>query len=228
MNKKTTHSAKKSEYHKIRLSSIKEKNQNLHDFIKASTPNISEEDLLSRRDYTRYLMQWEKGVLNDLEEKVLESIDAQKTISEDVGERIKERMKFKDKLADNIAIFGGSWAFIILAIALIIIWIYSNGESLFRFDPFPFILLNLFLTCVSALQAPFIMMSQNRQADRDRKRMKHYYQVNLKAEIEIRQVKDSLELFMNHYLDKMHDLYKVHEAMADLLKRTDGTKEDKS
>lgn len=105
-----------------------------------------------------------------------------------------ERLTLGQRAADNIAKFGGSWAFVLFFIGVIIVWIILNGILLSRqpFDPFPFVLLNLTLSTVAALQAPIILMSQNRQTERDRIDAQYDYQVNLKAEREIQDVKREL------------------------------------
>jgi uncharacterized membrane protein len=94
-------------------------------------------------------------------------------------------MTFGNRVADRVAIFGGSWPFIFLALGAIIIWLLLNVETAKPFDPYPFILLNLVLSCLAALQAPIIMMSQSRQAAHDRIDARHDYEVNVKAEMEI-------------------------------------------
>ncbi len=90
-----------------------------------------------------------------------------------------------ERVADHVASFGGSWAFIGLAVSTIVAWIILNAAWKKSFDPYPFILLNLVLSCLAGLQAPIIMMSQNRHADRDRAEAQHDYEVNAKAELEI-------------------------------------------
>ena len=98
--------------------------------------------------------------------------------------QLKQKLTLGQKIADKVTTFGGSWTFIISFLSFLIIWIIVNGWVLTRkpFDPFPFILLNLFLSCLAAVQAPIILMSQNRQAERDRINAKYDYQVNRKAE----------------------------------------------
>ncbi len=102
-----------------------------------------------------------------------------------VGATAPRRHRFRRSVADRVAAFGGSWTFILLAVAAIGVWLSINLVAAKAFDPYPFILLNLVLSCLAALQAPIIMMSQNRQSAKDRIDAKHDYEVNLKAEIEI-------------------------------------------
>lgn len=190
-----------------------------HSYLKEKYPRLQEkEGYICSRHYAEEAFKKESDVLTTMQEEVLHSIEHQKLMTEDVADRVRDEMRFSDKLADSIAFFGGSWAFIIIAVMLMLSWIWFNKNHLVHFDPFPFILLNLFLTCVSALQAPFIMMSQNRQIERDRITLKHSYKVNLKAELEIRQLGVRLETFMNHYLEKMHELHRLHEELTNTLK----------
>lgn len=108
-------------------------------------------------------------------------------------------LNFWNRLSDRVARFGGSWAFIAVSLSIIGVWMLLNGLLLAqsqRFDPFPFILLNLGLSCLAALQAPFILMSQRRQEDKDRERAVSDYLVNLKAEQEIRELHQKLDVIM--------------------------------
>jgi uncharacterized membrane protein len=115
----------------------------------------------------------------------------------------KDKLTFGQKTADKVASFGGSWTFIISFFVFIIIWISANVFLLFNkgFDPYPFILLNLILSCLASLQAPIIMMSQNRQEEKDRERAKKDYEINLKAEMEIK--------MLNQKIDKLIELHKI-------------------
>lgn len=114
--------------------------------------------------------------------------------SKNINEIHEGALSFGDRIADKIADMAGSWAFIISFVVVLLLWIGANSiQLLFRpFDPFPFILLNLVLSCVAALQAPVIMMSQNRQETKDRIRAEHDYEINLKAEILIEEVLNRL------------------------------------
>lgn len=109
------------------------------------------------------------------------------------------------KLSDSVAMFGGSWKFIILFAVILAIWIFYNSTASTKaqFDPYPFILMNLILSCIAALQAPIIMMSQNRQEEKDRKRAENDYLINLKAEIEIRNLHQKINLLMEEQLKKL-------------------------
>lgn len=123
---------------------------------------------------------------------------------------------FGQRVADKVATFGGSWTFIISFMVFLSLWIFSNVYFLANkgFDPYPFILLNLILSCIAALQAPIIMMSQNRQEEKDRERAKKDFYVNLKAEQEIRVLQEKLD----HILEHQHEeLLKIQETQLKLL-----------
>lgn len=127
-----------------------------------------------------------------------------------------ENRTFGQKVADKVADFGGSWTFILSFMFFLVAWIIANVYFLMNkgFDPYPFILLNLILSCIAALQAPIIMMSQNRQEEKDRERAKKDFQVNLKAEEEIRILKKKLD----HILEHQHnELLKIQNAQIKLL-----------
>lgn len=137
--------------------------------------------------------EWEK--LNSLERKVVQSFLDRQHVSRDVLGQMYDDRTLGQRVADRVASFGGSWSFIGLFIGAIATWVAVNTTylALRPFDPFPFILLNLFLSMLAAVQAPIIMMSQNRQAARDRADAAHDYEVNLKAELEIRHLHDKLD-----------------------------------
>jgi uncharacterized membrane protein len=115
---------------------------------------------------------------------------------------------FGERLSDKIADFGGSWTFIISFLCFILLWIVLNAFWFLNtgFDPYPFILLNLILSCIAALQAPIIMMSQNRQEDRDRERAKHDYEINMKAEKEIKELHKKFDIMMKQHHDMLEIL----------------------
>jgi uncharacterized membrane protein len=125
-----------------------------------------------------------KDVEEDIDNEEMIHLILQRQFSRNIDKKDQEKLTFGQKAADAIAKFAGSWTFILLFIFVILFWISANVFFLLRaFDPFPFILLNLVLSCVAALQAPLIMMSQNRQEEKDRQRAENDYIVNLKSEI---------------------------------------------
>lgn len=127
--------------------------------------------------------------LSAIEKKVLQHIKERKQTSRNVIREIDDKLTFGQRMADRIASFGGSWTFISIFLASLVLWVILNSLILANigtaFDPYPYILLNLFLSMLASLQAPLILMSQNRQAIKDRIRAEHDYEVNLKAELEI-------------------------------------------
>ncbi len=134
------------------------------------------------------LISEENRELSSLEKEVVDAISSSKILSENIEDDFEEKLTFGQKIADHIATFGGSWPFIISFFGFLLTWIAINVLFLAgkAFDPYPFILLNLILSCLAAIQAPIIMMSQNRQEHKDRIRSEHDYKINLKAELEIK------------------------------------------
>src|SRR3954469_14236758 len=135
--------------------------------------------------------------LSERERRVLHSFATRLHISRNTNRQFDEKLTFGQRLADKVAAFGGSWTFILIFAAVLLTWVVLNTIILARrgntFDPYPYILLNLFLSMIAALQAPVIMMSQNRQAAKDRLDAAHDYEVNLKAELEILGLHEKLD-----------------------------------
>lgn len=167
----------------------------------------------------------DRGELDEIEKSVIASLSDDRLISSNLNEKVNRSLKFGDRVADKVAEFGGSWAFIISALSMISLWIVVNslGRGLERFDPYPFILLNLVLSCTAALQAPIIMMSQNRQEAKDRLRSEQDYQTNLKAELEVRQLHDKLDFLLSRQIRRLLEL---QEMQMEFLQRPTPT--DKS
>jgi uncharacterized membrane protein len=132
--------------------------------------------------------------LDEISKKVAQHIAGRKHITKEV----EEKTTFGQRAADAVAAFGGSWTFIILFAVILVVWIILNSFILVKysdtFDPYPYILLNLFLSMLAAIQAPIILMSQNRQAEKDRLNAEHDYEVNLKAELEIMMLHEKIDL----------------------------------
>ena len=133
-----------------------------------------------------------------IEKRVAHHIAQRKPIARDTSKEAEEKSTFGQRAADAVARFGGSWTFIILFAAILIVWVGTNSFLLVRyekvFDAYPYILLNLFLSMLAAIQAPIILMSQNRQAQKDRLVAEHDYEVNLKAELEIMLLHEKLDM----------------------------------
>lgn len=163
----------------------------------------------------------EVGELDDLEKAVINSMDSQTSLTSKL-EETTERLTFGQRVADKVAEFGGSWTFILSFLGFLGIWILINIFWLSNkgFDPFPFILLNLILSCVAALQAPIIMMSQNRQEEKDRSRAKKDYMINLKSELEIRLLHEKLDHLIIRQQQELLEVQKEQiDMMNDILKR---------
>ncbi|MFZ0453621.1 MAG: DUF1003 domain-containing protein [Ignavibacteriaceae bacterium] len=172
-----------------------------------------------RKLYLQNIMEEEKGVLNENDKEVLDSIVERDLISRNVEQDIDKKITFGQRLSDNIARFGGSWKFISLFMSFLVIWMIINVIFLTTqaFDPYPFILLNLILSCIAAIQAPVIMMSQNRQEEKDRMRSLHDYQVNLKAEVEIRLLHDKIDHMIVQHGQRMMEIQQIQiELMEEI------------
>ena len=174
-----------------------------------------------RYDYVRSLIETERGELSDLEKEVVESLASHEILSMYVDQEYDSTLTFGQRLSDKIASFGGSWKFIIIFFCILLLWISVNSIIwAFRpFDPYPFILLNLILSCLAAIQAPIIMMSQNRQEAKDRLRASHDYQINLKAELEIRQLHQKLDHLLSRQWER---LVEIQEVQIELLNEMQG------
>lgn len=128
------------------------------------------------------------------EQKVLRRIAARAAITSNFNEHYDQQLSFGERVADRVAAFGGSWSFIIIFSVVIVLWVIANAWLLTRpADPYPFVFLNLILSMLAAIQAPVIMMSQNRQAAKDRLEAAHDYEVNLKAELEILSLHEKID-----------------------------------
>jgi len=160
----------------------------------------------------------ESGVAeaDSIEATVAKSIAEQEMVSRNLNEEFDTRVSFGQRLADRMASFGGSWTFIILFAVVLVAWITINTAALLTkpFDPFPYIFLNLILSCIAAIQAPVIMMSQNRQEEKDRLRAEHDYRVNLKAEFEIRSLHEKIDHMLVHQWQR---LMEIQQLQTDLL-----------
>jgi uncharacterized membrane protein len=189
-------------------------------------PSFCDDDFIAIKELNTYRQKYisnylstEIGVLSDLEKSVIESLKEDKLIVSSVEDE-NENRSFGQKIADKVADFGGSWTFILSFLLFIVLWIAANVYILLNkgFDPYPFILLNLILSCIAALQAPVIMMSQNRQEEKDRTRAKKDYMINLKSELEIRMIHDKIDHLIMHQQQELIEIQKVQiEMMNDIL-----------
>ncbi|MBI2303935.1 MAG: DUF1003 domain-containing protein [Chloroflexi bacterium] len=162
------------------------------------------------------LTEKEQQAQKALEHHILEKKKRGHRLSRNINIVHKERLNLGDRLADNLADWAGSWTFISLFMIVLAIWMVLNSIALLRvFDPFPFILLNLVLSCIAAIQAPVIMMSQNRQEAKDRLRAEHDYEVNLKAEIEIEQLHEKLDTLREKQWQELCEMQQRQIEMLD-------------
>lgn len=168
--------------------------------------------------------QWsdEEKNIQKLHKIVKDAIDAEELILYNLSNPATEALNYGQRISDKVAIFGGSWKFIISFFIVLILWILFNvlAISAYRFDPYPFILMNLVLSCIAALQAPIIMMSQNRQEEKDRKRSENDYLINLKAEMQIRSLNQKIDLLLE---EQIKTLFETQQKQFELLKAINTT-----
>ena len=175
-----------------------------------------------RTEHVQTVLETEKGELSNLEEEVLRSLKEHETLSRNINVEFERELTFGERVADHVAEFGGSWRFIISFAVILTVWIGVNSLALLRepFDPFPYILLNLVLSCLAAIQAPVIMMSQNRQEAKDRLRGEHDYRVNLKAELEVRHLNAKFDLLLTHQWQRLLEIQQIQmEIMEEFAPR---------
>lgn len=189
----------------------------VHHFISATELNQY------RRHYLNWLIEEEKAELAALDKEVMLAIQQNGILSETIQEEAEKKLTLGERLADRVASFGGSWVFIMSFFCFILCWMFINIWWLRQqaFDPFPFILLNLILSCLAAIQAPIIMMSQNRQEQKDRQRAEHDYRINLKAELEIKLLSEKIDHLLVHQNKKLLEIQEMQiDYLEDLLKRS--------
>ncbi|MBN8578384.1 MAG: DUF1003 domain-containing protein [Cytophagales bacterium] len=202
--------------------------QSLVKFLQKEYPDFKPEHNLAlselngiRERYIADCLTRQIGELTDLEKRVLESITNKETLSDKVEDEARPTT-LGQRVADGVATFGGSWTFIISFMFFLMCWIVFNVYWLANkgFDPYPFILLNLILSCLAALQAPVIMMSQNRQEEKDRDRAKKDYMVNLKSELEIRALHEKIDHLIMHQQQELMEVQRIQiEMMNDIMHR---------
>jgi len=179
------------------------------------------------------LLSQEKGEMEKLDQDVVEAIRDNSILSENIKENTSKPLTTGDRIADKVASFGGSWTFIISFFIFLLVWMFLNFWMLHNkgFDPYPFILLNLILSCLAAIQAPIIMMSQNRQEDKDRDRAEHDYKINLKAELEIKLLSEKIDHLLVHQNKKLLEIQEMQiqylENIENQILHTKDKKENK-
>ena len=165
-----------------------------------------------RREYFEVLINADKGELSALENDVIKSLkEEEELIATNINVEFERQLRFGEWAADKLADFGGSWRFLFAFAAVLLGWIAVNSSALLTqpFDPYPYILLNLVLSCLAAVQAPVIMMSQNRQEAKDRLRGEYDYRVNLKAELEVRHIIAKLDQFVSHQWQRLLEIQRL-------------------
>jgi len=176
-----------------------------------------------RAKYVKDVLEMEKGELSTLEEQVIKSLKENELLSKNINTEFEQKLTFGERLADKIANFGGSWNFIVIFGGVLLLWVAVNSMILIwrPFDPYPFILLNLVLSCLAAIQAPVILMSQNRQESRDRLRSEHDYLINLKAELEIRHLHEKIDHLLMNQWQRLLEIQQIQmELMEELAHKT--------
>ena len=200
----------------------------IFDLIQRDYPSFNKEDYITLGELNRYrrlylteLLTQEKGELARLDQDVMDAIQNNAILSENIQEEIETQLTIGQMIADKVAAFGGSWTFIITFFTFLLIWMVINiwVFTTKPFDPYPFILLNLILSCLAAIQAPIIMMSQNRQEQKDRQRGEHDYKINLKAELEIKLLSEKIDHLLVHQNKKLLEIQEVQvDYLEDLMK----------
>ncbi|NBU36064.1 MAG: DUF1003 domain-containing protein [Bacteroidetes bacterium] len=202
--------------------------EGIFNLIKSDYPDFDKESYITlaelnqyRRLYLTSLIIQEKGELAIIDKDVMDAIKNNAILSENIQDEMEGELTFGQKIADKVAAFGGSWTFIITFFSFILIWMTINVWFLATkpFDPYPFILLNLILSCLAAIQAPIIMMSQNRKEQKDRQRGEHDYKINLKAELEIKLLSEKVDHLLVHQNKKLLEIQEVQiDYLEDLMK----------
>lgn len=206
-------------------------------YIRESYPDFTTDDYISRvnfdkirKGYLLHLVAMENDDISLIQQQVVDSITGNKILSEDVEPILANQLTTGQRAADNIAEFGGSWKFIISFFTILIVWIVMNVWFLSQkpFDPYPFILLNLILSCLAAIQAPIIMMSQNRQEQKDRLRSENDYKINLKAELEIKLLHEKIDHLAYIQSKRMLEVQQVQaDYLEDILERLEAKRTQK-
>lgn len=174
-----------------------------------------------RQLYLTQLLADETGELGELEAEVAQVLSRGALMTPLTAPEADYKIGFGERMADRVAELGGSWGFIICFVAVLVVWMIGNTVGLMArpFDPYPFILLNLVLSCVAALQAPVIMMSQRRQEAKDRRRAENDYQVNLKAELELRQLHEKIDHQMTHQWRRLLEVQRIQVDLLNEMRR---------
>ena len=200
----------------------------LLEFINKKLPDLDSKGFICfedlgefRKNYVKDVLEEEIGELSALDQEVIESLEQHEILSADIEKQFEKKLTFGERLSDRIAEFGGSWKFLITFGAVIVVWIGANAVLLATraFDPYPFILLNLIISCLAAVQAPVIMMSQNRAELRDRLRSENDYKINLKAELEIRHLHEKLDHLLRRQYNRLFEIQQIQIELLEEISR---------
>jgi uncharacterized membrane protein len=205
----------------------------LADRIRQDHPELGYDALISKAELAQYrtkyveeLLKAEHGDLTELDRQVAESLATHETLAENIEAEFEVERTFGERLSDHLASFGGSWTFIIIFGGVIFVWILVNqaASDPGRFDPYPYILLNLILSCLAALQAPVIMMSQKRQEVKDRLRSQSDYRIDLKAELEIRHLHEKIDHLISRQWQRLTEIQQMQlETMHEMTRSGKGS-----
>jgi uncharacterized membrane protein len=193
------------------------------ELIRREHPTWNSDGYVCLRELNQYrarqveeMLVSERGELSQLERDVVDSLGDEELLAQNIEATLDATSTLSERLADRLAEFGGSWTFLMLFGAFIAVWIGTNSAWIASSapDPYPFIFLNLLLSCIAAIQAPVILMSQNRHTSKDRVRAEHDYRINLKSEVEIRNLHSKLDLLLTH---QWRRLLEIQQLQIDLM-----------
>lgn len=198
--------------------------------IKATHPDWSSQSFICipdlnrfRAEYVQNVIKEDRGELSALEEQVVRSLTEQELLSKNINVEYDRQRTLGERWADKLANFGGSWRFISIFCGVLFLWVVMNTALIIwkPFDPYPFIFLNLVLSCLAAVQAPVILMSQNREEARDRLQAEHDYRINLKAELEIRHLHEKMDHLLMNQWQRLIEIQQIQmELMEELAHKT--------
>lgn len=203
---------------------IDELRPSLVERIRRDHPDLQPDAVIARSEAARFrslyveeMLRDESGEISELERRVAASLSSSEMLSRNIEAQFEKERTLGEVLSDRLASFGGSWTFIVSFLTLLGIWMaYNAAQAGAAFDPYPFILLNLVLSCIAALQAPIIMMSQKRQEAKDRLRALNDFEINLKAELEIRHLHEKIDHLISRQWQRLAEIQQLQlEIMQD-------------
>ncbi|MBL0913699.1 MAG: DUF1003 domain-containing protein [Bacteroidia bacterium] len=200
--------------------------------------DLADEDFIAlselneyRQEYITRVLRKEVDWLSEIDYRTVDVLNERSVKGGSLSQEVTTEPDTGQRIADKVASFGGSWTFILSFLGFLVLWIALNGVFLANkgFDPYPFILLNLFLSCIAAVQAPIIMMSQNRQEAKDREKAQQDYMVNLKAELEIHFLHEKMDHLLIHQQQELLEIQKMQmDTMNEILNSLHSKHEKKS